>query len=144
MKPSEQQDACKHIALATHRAGSSSLGFFNPDEARTSIDYLVKFRNSCAHDDRLYCAKVGPHHECNFAMMLKRIERFLPADEYGEMLQNVVDLLANSASGSSLMRHVVESMGFVTEKRDGMTYITFKWGSFEESPSCDTYKPRSK
>lgn len=59
-------------------------------------------------------------------MMLKRIERFLPADDYGEMLQNVVDLLANSAPGSPLMRHVVESMGFATEKRDGMTYITFK------------------
>lgn len=59
-------------------------------------------------------------------MMLKRIERFLPAEEYGEMLQNVVDLLANSASGSPLMRHIVESIGFVTEDRDGFAYITFK------------------
>lgn len=65
-------------------------------------------------------------------MMLKRIERFLPADEYGEMFQNVVDLLANSAPGSPLMRHVVESMGLVTEKRDGMTFITLKQGSFEK------------
>lgn len=74
---------------------------------------------------------------------LKRIERFLPADEYGEILQNVVELLANSASGSPLMRHVVESMGFATEKRDSMTYVTFKLRGIEELPPGDTCETRS-
>lgn len=127
MKPEEQEEVCKHIARATGRSGktSSSLGFFKPQEARASIDYLVKFRNNCAHDDRLYCAKVGPHLECGYAMMLKRVARFLPEDEYEELINGVVALLNQSAARSPLMGHLIENMGFSMTNRNGKTYVEF-------------------
>lgn len=125
MKPSEQKAVCKHVAFATKKTGSKALGYFNPSEARASIDYLVKFRNNCAHDDRLYCAKVGPHHECDYATMLKRAERFLPTDEYEKMLGSVIELMRVSASNSPIMKHIIANMGFSTEQDRGNVTITF-------------------
>ena len=121
MKPAEQAAVCKHIALATCRSGSSVLGYFDPSEAKASIDYLVKFRNNCAHDDRLYCARVGPHHECGYAMMLVRIRRFLPETEYKDMLDGIIRLLNASAATSPVMRHLIGNMGFdMQENEDGV------------------------
>lgn len=123
MKPSEQTAVCKHIALATGRSGSKSLGYFKPAEAKTSIDYLVKFRNNCAHDDRMYCARVGTHRECGYAMMLARIERFLPEPEYKKMLDGVIQLLNASASTSPIMRHLIRNMGFDMLEKDDKTVV---------------------
>ena len=127
MKPNEQAAVCKHIVKATDRYGrkDKSLGFFHPREARRSIDYLVKYRNICAHDDRLYCARVGPHRECGFANMLRRVERFLTEEEYRDLVGGVIDLLNRSAAHNPLMGHLIENMGFMTSKRGGKTYVEF-------------------
>ena len=126
MKPAEQKAVCRHIASATKRLGTSQLGYFDPSEAKTSLDYLVKFRNNCAHDDRMYCAKVGPHNECDYATMLRRAHRFLPEDEYREMVEGILGLLNGSASTSPAMRHLIENMGFSMEEREGALYVGFK------------------
>lgn len=112
MKPSEQTDVCQHIAIATDKLGSKRHGYFPPREARTTIDYLVKYRNICAHDDRLYCAKVGAHRECDYASMLMRVERFLPVNEYEELVGSVVRLINEPASSSPTMEHLIRNMGF--------------------------------
>ena len=126
MKPEEQFAVCKHISTATGRSGSTKLGYFKPSEAKTSIDYLVKFRNCCAHDDRLYCAKFGTHKECGYAMLIKRIERFLPEDEYEDMLKGVIELLNSSVSTSPIMKHLISNMGFNTREIEGKTHVIFK------------------
>ena len=36
-----------------------SLGYFDVQRARVSLEVLVKHRAICAHDERLYCARVG-------------------------------------------------------------------------------------
>lgn len=59
MKPAEKRETCKMIVSATERTGSKRLGYFSEKDAKVSIEVLVKFRNICAHDERLYCAKVG-------------------------------------------------------------------------------------
>lgn len=58
MKPEERVLVCKRIAEATGRLGQGNP-YFDPKDARLSLDPIVKFRNKCAHDERLYCAKVG-------------------------------------------------------------------------------------
>lgn len=126
MKPKEQAAVCRHIAMATGRAGGRELGYFDPSEARTSIDYLVKYRNSCAHDDRLYCTKVGTHRECDYATMLRRIQRFLPENEYKEMLSGVTGLMQSSAASSPVMRHLITNMGFSMSERENEIFISFK------------------
>ena len=123
MKPAKQRAVCKHIALATGMGGSSTLGYFDPTEAKASIDYLVKFRNNCAHDDRLYCARVGPHHECGYAMMLVRIERFLPETEYKDMLDGIIQLLNVSAATSPVMRHLIGNMGFDMQTKEDRVVV---------------------
>lgn len=126
MKTEEKSRVCSHISVATGRVGDASLGYFDPKEARVSIDYLVKFRNSCAHDDRLYCTRVGPHRECDYATMLKRIERFLPSEEYDSLISSVIGLLGSHVTANPVMRHLIENMGFAMEQREDEVYISFK------------------
>ena len=45
-----------------------------PDRLRSAISTLVDFRNICAHDDRLYCARTGRRHGRAFDDMLLALE----------------------------------------------------------------------
>lgn len=56
MKPAEQNAVCKRVVEATEKSGSGH-GYFSAKEMRIGLDALVRFRNICAHDERLYCAK---------------------------------------------------------------------------------------
>lgn len=47
------------IAASTGRLGDKRLGFFKVEKADVAIEAMVKFRNICAHDERLYCAIGG-------------------------------------------------------------------------------------
>lgn len=59
MKPAEKEDVCRMIAASTGRLGDKRLGFFKVEKADVAIEAMVKFRNICAHDERLYCAIGG-------------------------------------------------------------------------------------
>ena len=48
------------------------------------------FRNLCAHDERLYCAKVGND---GYAAMLKLLEVALPGKEVTDMRNDIASLL---------------------------------------------------
>ena len=67
MKPKEKSDVCKMIATGTGRLGDKLVGYFDVPTARISLEVLVKFRNICAHDERLYCAHVGDRKNVYYA-----------------------------------------------------------------------------
>ena len=84
MRPDEQRTVCKRVALATHHAAEHSMRL-EPRDAILSLDTLVKARNMCAHDERLYCASIGGRRHDTYGMMLRRMRKFLTDDEFGEM-----------------------------------------------------------
>ena len=71
MKPEEQKLVCKRIVKALSEEDGSRRGYLAPITARRALDILVKYRNKCAHDERLYCARVGYRREINFKKMME-------------------------------------------------------------------------
>lgn len=55
-----------------------------------AYDVLTHFRNLCAHDERLYCARVDND---TYATMLKLLEVALPANTVLDLKNNVEKLI---------------------------------------------------
>lgn len=111
MKPKEQRDVCKRICEVTGRLGSKSLGYFSPLEARACLDTLVKARNICAHDERLYCARIGDRKRDTYATIQKRMRRFMSEAEFRSMLMRVGVLIKDYSRPEGTVGHVIEQMG---------------------------------
>ena len=61
MSREDQNLICRRIVQMT-----DSPGHLAPISARRAIDVLVKFRNICAHDERLYCARVDKRNPVDY------------------------------------------------------------------------------
>lgn len=60
---------------------------------RLAYDHIKDFRNICAHDERLYCARVSPSKDISFASMLDDLELVLTREEHARMLRDVLVLV---------------------------------------------------
>lgn len=112
MRPVEQKAFCKTIAESTGRLGDKTLGHFNVGKARVSLEILVKFRNICAHDERLYCARVGGRKNVNYAMMVWMLERYLPEEEFVRFLTDFIKMIEESLTKDRAFVHVLTLAGF--------------------------------
>ena len=113
MKPEEKAAACRCISKSTGRLGDKSLGFFEVGKARVYLEVLVKFRNICAHDERLYCARVGGRKDVNYAKMVWMLERFLTEREFYGFLNELIELLNESMEQTEAIGHVLNRLGFL-------------------------------
>lgn len=111
MKPAEQRAVCRAIAESTGRLGDKNLGHFDPKKARVSLEALVKFRNICAHDERLYCAQVGGRKAINYVKMVWMLEHYLPEDEFTKFLFDFVKLIDGSLEKGCAFVHVLTAAG---------------------------------
>lgn len=111
MKPNEQALVCKRIVEATGMKGSK-LGFLNPENVRIGLDVVVKVRNMCAHDERLYCARVGRRKNVSYLKFLTYLRRYLPEDEFEELVEAVSDHVNTYSNKSELVAHILKEMGF--------------------------------
>ena len=91
-KRSEQNKACKIIyeAIGNDRYPFARL---TPQKLLRAFSVLVGFRNICAHDERLYCAKVGKHKENDFGAMAAELARILSRSETESFIRDVDRLL---------------------------------------------------
>ncbi len=60
---------------------------------RLAYDHIKDFRNICAHDERLYCARVAPSSDISLVDLFKDMELVLSKDEYDKMREDVMWLL---------------------------------------------------
>lgn len=112
MKLEEKRAVCKMIVASTGRTGSRRLGYFDERKATVSIEALVKFRNVCAHDERLYCARVGGRKSINYIKMVWMLERYLTPDEFASFIKELSVLLSKYVEAYAI-RHVLKEIGFV-------------------------------
>lgn len=113
MKPPEKAAVCKAISASTGRLGDRTLGFFDVDAARVSLEVLVKFRNICAHDERLYCARVGGRKGINYEKMLWMLERYLTRGEFYALLKELMELFQDGLNENGAVAAVLEELGFM-------------------------------
>lgn len=111
MKPAEKAAVCKTISAATGRLGDKELGFFSVDKARVSLETLVKFRNICAHDERLYSACVGDRKAINYIKMVWMLERFLTKEEFVVYLNELTEIITRDLKNNIGLQHVYEKLG---------------------------------
>ena len=112
MKPNEKVSVCKMVAEGTERKGSKLLGYFDVDEARISLEALVKFRNLCAHDERLYYAHVGVRKNVGYSKMIWMLKRFLTEEELYGFLRDLTDLVKNYLEVKAAGAHLLDDLGF--------------------------------
>lgn len=112
MKPKEKSDVCKMIATGTGKLGDKLVGYFDVPTARISLEVLVKFRNICAHDERLYCAHVGDRKNVNYAKMVWMLERYLTNSDFFSFLDQINDLIGSYNSRNGSLGHILSSLGF--------------------------------
>ena len=110
MKPAEQGRVCSSIARATGRSGGHG-GYYGPKQARADINTVVKVRNMCAHDERLYCARIGGRKGARYADFLKCVGRLLTEEENAAFVASVMDDVRRFAQRGSVFAHIVASMG---------------------------------
>lgn len=112
MKPGEREDVCRMIATSTGRLGDRRMGFFSVEEARVSLEVLVEFRNICAHDERLYCARVGGRKNINYDEMVWRLERFMTQEDFYGFLADLFDLIISGMRKNPKIEAVLGPLGF--------------------------------
>lgn len=88
MQRKDQADVCRSIAKV-RQLDSKKDGTLSTRELLRAMSVLVDFRNICAHDERLYCAKSGND---DFAAMLAMMLRVLPKSEVEDFIQEIFDL----------------------------------------------------
>lgn len=112
MKPEEQKLVCKRIVKALSEEDGSRRGYLAPITARRALDILVKYRNKCAHDERLYCARVGYRREINFKKMMEYAAIFLTESELDDFLRKVLLTVIEYSKKSGKVAHVLRETGF--------------------------------
>lgn len=90
----------------------------SPKRLRLIYDHIKDFRNICAHDERLYCAKVSPSHDVTFARLLSELSIVLTKEESKRMHGEVIRLLSEMVVdlGADIAYPVLRAMG--VEKLD--------------------------
>ena len=65
---------------------------------RKSYDHIKDFRNICAHDERLFSAKVDKSKSTTFARMMDDLQSVLTGLQYKQLLQDVSHQLISASS----------------------------------------------
>ena len=116
-KRSIQNRTCKAIA-----EGIGSNHRIMPQELLHAFSVLVEFRNICAHDERLYCAKVGKSRDIGYYEMARILSAILPESEFNSFRAEVGTLFARSRDSLHVVtqKSLLRDMGFDAAGRTGI------------------------
>lgn len=75
--------------------------------------HIKDFRNICAHDERMYCAKVSPGYDITFSLIMKDLEFVLTKTEFQDMVNVVLRIIRDVLNdlGNSFADDILHSMG---------------------------------
>lgn len=113
MQPNDRRQACTIIARITKR-DQKARGFLSERILLRSATILKDFRNYCAHDERLYCAKSG---NADFSIMLAKLYDLLPKEEIYQFQDEIADLYGSYKERLHNIdfRYLLNEMGFKEE-----------------------------
>lgn len=88
----QQQSVKTRVCISLARALDRKV--VKQKDVAYALHTLPEFRNVCAHDERLYCAKVDKRNDKGFAELLRALRTSIPEDRYDSYVQQVIKLLA--------------------------------------------------
>lgn len=84
-----------------------------PRDLRLAYDHIKDFRNICAHDERLYCARVSKSADTPIARVIEDLGLVLPKERYEELNNEVERLVKTVIDEIDLLDDgFVEVLGF--------------------------------
>lgn len=92
-----------------------SLRRIGTDELRKALSVLVGFRNVCAHDDRLYCAKMGKNHDQTFSDMVEAAELIVDEEQMRWFKQDIARALHLFDRAPGIQGEALAKMGVALE-----------------------------
>ena len=110
-KRSIQNHTCKLILKAKEAPNNERL---TPDQLLRIFSVLVDFRNICAHDERLYCAKVGRSRDTDFSRMVFHLAHILPMQEIEQFINEISALFIRHQENLHVVtaQSLLQGMGF--------------------------------
>lgn len=105
-----QNHACKLILEANGEENRK----LSADTLLRAFSVLVDFRNICAHDERLYCAKVGKSHDIDFSQMAFYLMQVLPMEEFEHFIDEILNLFSEHKENLHVVTResLLKGMGF--------------------------------
>lgn len=78
-----------------------------------AYSHIKDFRNICAHDERLYCARVSPSRDTSFADVVNDLGLVLKKEEDEKMIATVLELINGAIEdiGKQFTDDLLSSMG---------------------------------
>lgn len=81
------------------------------EDLRKKVSTLVDFRNVCAHDDRLYCARKGKSHDKRYADMIDALILLAPASDVTKLQMQSADIINEMRFMRDTQNTILNEMG---------------------------------
>lgn len=65
----------------------------SPRRLRLAYDHIKDFRNICAHDERLFCARVSPSRDVKMVDMLTDLELVLTSEDFKTLRRSILNMI---------------------------------------------------
>lgn len=111
MKPEEQNKVCSRIIkVIGHRPNQK---FMSRGDLQVKLNRLVKIRNICAHDERLYCAEVGERNKTTYAESLDILISLLSKEDIKEFAFDAARLIIEYTQKNKALMNVFADCGLL-------------------------------
>lgn len=97
-----------------HEQSYGKRSVISPKRLRKAYDHIKDFRNICAHEERLYCARVSPGRDVPVMDVLPDLRLVLSKEDSDKLTSDVMALLidiGNDMEGTYFLK-LMASMGF--------------------------------
>jgi hypothetical protein len=111
MKPEEQNKVCSRIIdVIGHKPNHK---FLSRNDLQVKLNRLVKIRNICAHDERLYCTEVGRRNKTSYVQSLDILISLLPEEDVQEFINSVICLIIEYNNRNEALIDVLSDCGLM-------------------------------
>lgn len=88
------------------------------ESLRKSYDHIKDFRNICAHDERLYCAKVDKSKSTSFRRLMADMYSVLTTEQCDSLARGITGCIdfANSRIRTVSEKEILSAMGFSSKR----------------------------
>ncbi|WP_313994092.1 Abi family protein [Lancefieldella parvula] len=110
MKPKEQNKVCSRIIKVIGRKPNQK--YLSRNKLQSKLNKLVKIRNICAHDERLYCAEVG-RNKTTYVECLNILISLLSKEDTKEFAVEVAKLIIEYSTKNEALISVFSDCGLL-------------------------------
>lgn len=110
-----QKRACRLVLEASE---APERMIMQPHDLLRYYSVLVEFRNLCAHDERLYCAKVGKSRDIDYSQMGTCLLNVIQQEQFEFFLEEIMECFRTYGRDLKVvdMDSLLSDMGFKLEK----------------------------